>query len=440
MKSIKSVIIIGCLSLTGLTSCFFEEKNIFDQSSAQRMNMALAEHFDLLTSSPSGWVFNYFPTDDQIGYTLLLNFDKNGSVRVAAKNRFTNNRYRDAVSLFRMIGDNGPVLTFDSFNPLLHFFSNPEDIPSTEEYEQGRGLGGDYEFIVMKTSPDKIILKGKKRGVYMNLNRLPENQDWVDYFTRLDDMNNYLFNKNIPQILLSINNSFYTLDNGISHIFVAVPEGGDPISENEKIPFIVTDKGILFSKTVNLNNVGIREFHLSEDKNELVCVDEGVDAKIIALDPVDFFLSFLNNRKNMTFVNSNDNMCEFVKNTYTVINDGVVARSRRLDYIQFTNHRDQGVSLAIRTSRTGGTNIEGLFSFTITKKNGIELDLAFNGFTENYDRNGKTYYDTYEGVANFVEAMTGTYKLLIQGNALSSNRIRFTDTSDPNKWFDLVTI
>ncbi|MDR0232597.1 MAG: DUF4302 domain-containing protein [Dysgonamonadaceae bacterium] len=431
MKNIKSLILIGCLSLTSLTSCFFEEEDIFEKSAAQRMNIALAEYFDLLTSSPNGWVLNYFPTDDQIGYTLLMNFDKNSSVRIAAKNQFTSNQYKDSVSLFQMVGSNGPVLTFDTKNPILHVFSNPED-------PDGLGMEGDYEFIVMRTSPDKIILKGAKRGVYMDLTRLPEDQNWVDYFKKLDEISNLMFNRSVSRILLTVNGFVYTLDNGFSHTFLKVPEGGDAITENERIPFIVTDKGIQFSKIWEVNGAKIRDFHLSEDKNELLCVDKGENAKITSLFPADFFFSFINNRRGMAFINSDASMSTSIKSAFTAVNNGVIAQSRRLDYIQFVNDRNWGPSLAIRTSRTGGNNIEGFLNFTMTKINDSEINFAFNGFTGSFDRNGQIYYNTYNGVSEFVELIKGSYKFEIQGYALTSIKMRLTSTTDPNKWFDLI--
>jgi len=434
MKNIKLWIFIGCLSLTSLTSCFFEEKNIFDESSAQRMNDAMANDFDLLTSSPNGWALNYFPTDDQIGYTLLVNFGKDGSARIAAKNDITGNQYSEYVSLFRMIADNGPVLTFDSYNNILHYFSDAGDVPGPT----GLGMEGDYEFIVMDTSsPDKILLKGKKRGVYMDLVRLPENQDWKDYFTKLDNMNSLLFNKNISQILLSVGDSIYTLDNGLSHIFVAVPYGGDPITENEKIPFIVTDNGIILSKTVTYNSSDMREFKLSDDKNELVCTDEGAIAKITSLYPADLFFSIINNYKAIALINSDANMSASVKNAYTAVDNGVTARSRKLTYIQFVNDRNWKNSLVIGTSRTGSPNVDGFLSFTMTKKNDLEIELAFNGFSGSFESNGKAYYDSYDGVSDFVAFIAGSYTLEVKGNALSSGLLRLTSKSDPNKWFDL---
>ena len=46
------------------------------------------------------------------------------------------------------------MLTFDSYNPLIHMFSGPLGL--------NMNLGGDYEFIIMSATPDKVILQGKK--------------------------------------------------------------------------------------------------------------------------------------------------------------------------------------------------------------------------------------------------------------------------------------
>lgn len=45
------------------------------------------------------------------------------------------------------------MLTFDSYNQLIHMFSGPLGL--------NMNVGGDYEFIIMSATPDKVILQGK---------------------------------------------------------------------------------------------------------------------------------------------------------------------------------------------------------------------------------------------------------------------------------------
>ena len=46
-----------------ITSCS-DEKNIFDSSSANRMNAMLQQCKEILTGSENGWIFEYYPEDN----------------------------------------------------------------------------------------------------------------------------------------------------------------------------------------------------------------------------------------------------------------------------------------------------------------------------------------------------------------------------------------
>jgi len=419
------------------SSCLWEEKNLFPESAALRLNHAVdnAKQTLIDQSKNNGWIMEYFPTNDTEGYTFLMSFSDNTFVTVAAKNQYTTG-YTTDESAFEIIGDVGPVLTFDTYNEVFHYFSNPDN-------PQGLGLMGDYEFIIMNISPDnEITLKGKKRETTILMRPLAQGQDWKGYFDILDGMDATIFNPKLPATLTlkgsNDGDSLYYLSNGATHIFTAQTQDQiNALDPGSNIPFIITDYGLRFAQPVAMGKDSVQTFKLSDDKNELVCVDEGRNAKITALAPADYFLSFINNRRSMAFVYSDASMSPSVKTTYAVINDGVTAKSRKLEYLQFVNDKTWGASLTIRTSRTGGTNIDGFFSFTMTKNNDSEIALTFNGFTGNYNANGKTYYDTYDGVSNFIGFVEGAYKLNIQGNALMSGLVRLTSTTDPNKWFDL---
>ena len=117
-----------------MTSCVGEQEDIFDESSALRLEHAVSNYNDLLCSATNGWVMQYFARSSECGYPMLVKFSKSGAVEIAAKNKYSsNNVYAQESSLFEIISDNGPVLTFNSYNNLLHIFSTPEDIPGTDD-------------------------------------------------------------------------------------------------------------------------------------------------------------------------------------------------------------------------------------------------------------------------------------------------------------------
>jgi len=411
-------------------SCLFEEDLIFDKSAAERLNKAIIDDTDSLQSANNGWVMEYFATPESPGYTLLIKFNKSGESVVAGKNELTENILVTDTCHYEMIGDTGPVLTFNSYSKVLHAFSEPDD--------SGLGLQGDFEFVVIKTTADQIVLRGKKRGTTILLRKLPAGQGWQEYFVLLENMNTTLFGQTNPTLKLSVDNiDSFRLSNGISHIFNLVRKGGDVIADVKEKPFIVTDYGLRFADPINIGELALQTFKLSADKNELICTDSGVNAKINAMPPTDIFSNIINARKFMILNNSDNNMSEAIKTAYASINTIVVSKTRKLEYIGFTNNKDWGTSLSVYTSK-GTSKIEGFLGFSITRLTDSDARLKFNGFTGKYDTNGKTYYDTYS-VSGLVSLLEGDYTLTVQGNGsvFSASTIRFTSKTNANKWFDL---
>lgn len=161
-----------------MTSCSNEMDDIFDKSAAERLNATQEKYSNLLTSAPHGWAFEFYPTKsaDDGAVLYALRFDKNGSVEVAGYNSTFNAVGKD-VSLWDIIADNGPTLTFNSYNELIHMFSDP--------YNDGEGYGGDYEFCFVydkDENPDSVVsLRGKKRGLKSRLKMIDEDVTLSDY-------------------------------------------------------------------------------------------------------------------------------------------------------------------------------------------------------------------------------------------------------------------
>ena len=78
------------------------------------------------------------------------------------------------------------MLSFSTYNDILHYFSDPAI------YDQGNGLSGDYEFVMVDVPEDHqtIMLKGKKRGTYVRLTRLPDGTDFETYLKDVYDFQN----------------------------------------------------------------------------------------------------------------------------------------------------------------------------------------------------------------------------------------------------------
>ncbi len=235
------------VALLCLHSCVSEEKDIFDESAANRMNRALAEYNQILESAPAGWLMEYYAGGQNTplgGYNYLCSF-KDGKVALAADYLVwtdiygvVSDPYHQSESLYRLIGDQGPVLTFDTYNELLHAFSEPLGAPVT--------LEGDYEFIFMSVTEDRIELKGKKNKNRIVLTRLESGTNWETLLAGINDIiySTMVYSKfNLIQsgsLLGTVSlNSYH------SYTFTI---GDATVSENA----VYTTEGIRFSEPVEL--------------------------------------------------------------------------------------------------------------------------------------------------------------------------------------------
>ncbi|MDE7406933.1 MAG: DUF4302 domain-containing protein, partial [Muribaculaceae bacterium] len=196
MNNTIKYIALGAVALTGFTACSDDEANVFEDSAAIRLENYKKQYEEILVDKGGKWAMEYFTNEEEPGYVFVMTFNKNGGVEVTGMNKYvdleynTTNAAHTAESAWEIITDNGPVLTFNTYNDVFHIFSRPEDIqdgktnPDTgrEIIETGYGHSGDYEFMFMEVQDENTVrLRGKKRGYATYLRRLPADTDDATY-------------------------------------------------------------------------------------------------------------------------------------------------------------------------------------------------------------------------------------------------------------------
>ena len=237
----KYLVLIGLFAAT-MVACSRDEESLFDKPAAQRAQEAITNAFDVLTSNEAGWEMAYFPNLEASakGYNMVLKFSKNGNVSVTAKNATTtmNKIMTDTASTWAVKSDYGPILTFDTYNDVFHAFSDPGN--------DGAGLLGDYEFLILKATPDLVLLKGKKHSAY-SVMRPMKNSDLTAYFTACEKMQTNLFGNNNIVTLTQGNDKMY-LYNGAEGQFQSAAYGSPLVAEAATYhPVCATEDGIIVS-------------------------------------------------------------------------------------------------------------------------------------------------------------------------------------------------
>ncbi len=227
------------------TACQSEEEDLFDSSAAQRLEASKVTYTQRLPQATAGWVMEFYPTNGGSwprgnGYLILAQFNKDLSVRMAMMNEeMSDGLYLEDTSLWEVIADQGPVLSFNSYNKCLHSFADPAI------YETGLGLEGDYEFEIINLEDDAefAMLKGKKRGTYVRLSRLDEGTDFEEYLNDVNDFASTMFNPAAPnKLLINFNGSRFEVNSAEDGFLDFFPDGGDAISQSTAYPFLITKR------------------------------------------------------------------------------------------------------------------------------------------------------------------------------------------------------
>jgi len=172
-----------------MQSCLHDDNDVFDKSAAERIDEAVANAKSVLESAHNGWHLEYYLGSEYVhgGYNFLVKFE-DGKATVAGE--IAGDNTMTTRSSYDVVKDQGPVLTFNTYNEILHFLSQPYQ-------DQVDGFEGDFEFVVLDVTDDRIELKGKKWGNHMVLTRMPEDISWEEYLngiTNISDNMMYTYN------------------------------------------------------------------------------------------------------------------------------------------------------------------------------------------------------------------------------------------------------
>ena len=431
------------LAMSAFYSCDDNEL-LFDKTAAERLNETKAVYSERLWASPNGWAMQYYPTNDNEapkgrGYLLLCRFYKDGSVDVAMKNSASNNYYDiHEHSLWEILIDNGPVLSFNSYNHVLHTFSSPEFL------DKGRGYEGDYEFIIVDAPADGsyLMLKGKKRGTYNLLTPLDSDVDYEQYLNDISAFQDKMFASDAPTFnVINFGDSIYKMEDANDGIPNIYPYNGDKVMEQSFNPFLITKRGDDFylrfrdKHEVTPGGETVQDFRYDAEQDMFVSVDN--DHYTITGDqPSRFFQQTIRSGSNQEWSFSRSGvMSDAMK---TIVNS---------------------VNTAMRGLRPRAT----LNKFRLVNYNGdFCVDINFNNtqhayfpFKQTPDAKGVTMelqtvtdeqamgmYNQLEAVRELLGTLSQQFVITAEETVFNLKRMKFTCVSNPDLWFiiELLTV
>lgn len=248
-----------------LQSCLHNDEELFDEPAAQRLANTVSADKELLESATSGWAIRYFTGESYTGYgtTFLAKFNKDGKADVSGEIA-----PHDMVttSSFDVISDQGPVITFNTYNEIMHYLAQPyqDDVD---------GEQGDYEFVIQKATQDTIYVRGKKWGNHMIFVRLPEGTNWVDYLDKTQALEES-FMKSYHLISNGADAGLVKFDINNRRVSIADASGKE-ISEQ---PYCMGTDGVYLSQPVEIDGTTYQNLKYDDAQLTLTPVD-AADAK-----------------------------------------------------------------------------------------------------------------------------------------------------------------
>ncbi|MCL1617544.1 DUF4302 domain-containing protein [Bacteroides sp. ET71] len=240
MKKLYKMLYMAAAVLLA-AACTPEEDDIFSDSSANRADAAIEADMQVLTGAANGWLMEYYPEMSQTygGYNILLSFSEDGHVTVAGD---VANPTDTSTSLFSVKQSAGIVLSFDTYNEIFHFFSDPGN---SQGGGNAYGLEGDYDFLILEATPQQVKLKGKKSGSYAVLT--PMEGDWATYIQEIQAAESAML---AAQYNITDGTNSATASVNYRNMTINYMEGEEALSM--PAPFIVTLTGIKFYEPITL--------------------------------------------------------------------------------------------------------------------------------------------------------------------------------------------
>ena len=461
MKKIIYLMLTFAVVLT-VTSCSKEEDDIFKASAAERLNAASALYSSRLTAQPNGWAMQYYPTYDDsdpngAGYLLLCRFNKDFTVDVSGynwpkwlyvKNTETKDyeyvisyykEYKTDTSFWEVITDNGPVLSFNSYNESMHLFSDPD-------YNQtGTGFGGDYEFVIVDAPEDAsyMMLKGKKRGTYNLLTPIEEGVDYESYMQDVSNFHDLFFSASSPVgCYITFGDSIYVMEdaeNGLPSIY---PLGMDKIAYQNFNPFLITKRGddyyLRFRDAFERDDMEgvLQDLRYVPEEDRFVCT-ENSGFRIEPHNANEFFWETFDKGHvySLSRIVPEEEMSQKMRTAFeTALADmKAVNRNFVFDLLRF-RIGDEGTAEWSFKYQTISSAREMIYVYDIE----TELDGCMLTFKDGKDTYANNIMNRVDGVKDMMSSiLSQKFKILGYGTQFNLSKVKFVAESDPDLWFVL---
>ena len=297
-----------CLAACLLVSCSQEEEAVYGKgnSYAKRTGETSTEYVNLLEGATNGWLLSmYVGTGQQYGgYNYILKFHQG---KVTALSEATT---EEDTSLYTLNFSEKSILTFDTYNKVLHQFVEPSAL-----FPEGKI--GDNQLVIQPYENGVFTLKGQRSNNLMTLRKLEG--EATAYLSKIRER----------QSLFRVSDAYPVTINGKEVDFELQPSNRQFIAREGttviKKAYIYTENGFRLYEPITIAGKTFSEFTLSADNSEITADDASIKTRMVYNNlPFDFYNGNIK-------INMLDNLCSsnatFAKiyNLYKTVNTRNIA-------------------------------------------------------------------------------------------------------------------
>lgn len=262
-----------CLAACLLVSCSQEEEAVYGKgnSYAKRTGETSTEYVNLLEGAANGWLLSmYVGTGQQYGgYNYILKFHQG---KVTALSEATT---EEDTSLYTLNFSEKSILTFDTYNKVLHQFVEPSAL-----FPEGKI--GDNQLVIQSYENGVFTLKGQRSNNLMTLRKLEG--EATAYLTKIRER----------QSLFKVSDAYPVTINGKEVDFELQPSNRQFIAREGttviKKAYIYTENGFKLYEPITIAGKTFSEFTLSADNSEITADDASIKTRMVYNNlPFDFY-------------------------------------------------------------------------------------------------------------------------------------------------------
>lgn len=288
MKKFMKIMML-CALVVAFTSCKNEVEDVFDKTATERIDEALKSYNDILKSAPNGWIMYYYGATQYGGYNVLVKFNDDATATFANERIAMGQTFPTETSHYKMVQSAGVVLSFDEYNSIFHYYSdplNPEGIGTN-----GTGFGGDLEFRILSATAEQVVLTGKKTNRRIVMVPMPQNMGWDEYMNKIKAIEDGMSSANVV-VTINTTDSIPTTTNSPYRRFSFTLTDENGAVTTKTAPYIVTLDGYKFYSPVELKGKQVEQFNYipqamifpeaSDASVELRCVVPPINQQLVS--------------------------------------------------------------------------------------------------------------------------------------------------------------